>query len=425
MLELLRLTTRLIRRNWRPLDTVSTAALGCGAFLVLASFGPHITVAGQQLPGPYMLLHATFLQFTGFFRAPARLAFIIQWLFALSVGIGLVSLLAERFVARTVACLSLIAGTLFEHMPVELLSRYHYSAPFPVVEELDRHDPTGDQALVVVPDPGSLGPLVFSTMSNWRPVGNAWPDNALLTDYIWFFSVLNDLESSRTGAVLAQRNLKWVLTTTDTARARGQRSPFLHEFFHGNGHTLFRLDGAEKLIADRQAQIEDRLRQIAALRAQSQMPASLSVTATAQGPGATPVPTTEQDSDPLGVVLKFIPEIRTAAVSISYPGPGFPLYDVIELEYSLSRPSPHDVSIYWSSRDIPMSERTRLFATPEVDGRHYKAAFDLSSHPDWLWQDRLSRLRFDVSSILVTGAETVRLYRVTYRRGELPASLSF
>lgn len=230
ILETLRLISRFVQRSWSRQDTYTTSILLVGILLVLASLGPYLTIFGTKIPGPYMLLHKSLLQFTGFYRVPSRLAFITEWLFALVIGFSIWSFLHKSKIHRSIAVTVIIAITLFEHLSIGAGIRYSLGSP-DLVKTLNEIDPDGSDPAVIIPDPQSLGVVGLLSTSNWRPLVNAWPDNPLLTEYKEFFNTTKMLSSSQSQQLLYDRGVKWVLTMTKEASDQAEKTPYLVQKF--------------------------------------------------------------------------------------------------------------------------------------------------------------------------------------------------
>src|SRR5690606_29837846 len=82
--EILRLICKAFSKSWNGLDRLSCGCIIFAFAMILISFGPNYSVGHLS---PYKIFYSIYLSFTGFFRAPARMAFISHWLLVVSTGV--------------------------------------------------------------------------------------------------------------------------------------------------------------------------------------------------------------------------------------------------------------------------------------------------------------------------------------------------
>src|SRR5690606_14177464 len=132
------------------------------------SFGPQFTILSIS---PYRLLYYSYLQFSGFYRAPARIAFIVEWLALVPLSVlllraGSVFPRLERSLAVPV----LLAICWWEHAPMVRPAQFQWQKQ-EIFDVLDEQDPAGDQPYVFISHDMGLAPAL-STTNNWRPTVN-------------------------------------------------------------------------------------------------------------------------------------------------------------------------------------------------------------------------------------------------------------
>lgn len=414
LIESLRLIRQRMRRIWTEQDTISTALIAIAVCFVLATFGPYLQIGRFQFPGPYLAIYKSYLQFTGFFRVPSRLAFISEWLFALSVGILLTATIGKFRIQRTAACVVIVTLTLFEHVPTSSAARWDWNDSFDVNEKLNELDPSGSEPLLILPDPQSLGLPGLVTTSNWRPLVNAWPDNPLLTDYTRFFESINAIESTDAAGLMAQRGVKWIIALSEDVIDQADRSNFLIQEFRQPNRALYRLTKADELREFNDKKRIDAESEI--LKARRALPENPRISvSTIPGYKINGYLTkVEQTSNE----VKLLSE-TDGFLSGTWSFPDFPVrpgvFNQIVIRYTLNKQSDHQIAMYWSSPQVHISQRTYIAGSKKrnADGS-YTATINLSGHPDWMYIDKLQSLRFDFSQIVKTGANAVVVHDIDF-----------
>lgn len=226
--EAARVACAVVRRRVQPLDRLSLFS-GVAAFACMAtSFGPYLVTPWGILHAPYWYLHRLFLEHTGFFRNPARFAFLFQFFSCVSVAI-LLTALANRWKRCLLPVSALVIVIVFlEHWPLEMPPRY-VPASLDSIAELSRREPSGREPFAALPDHRNCM-AGLSTWPQWRPMMNGWPSSALFPAHENMMQVLEEFPTTRSLALLDRTGVKWIATIDTAASGRAVSDSRLSTF---------------------------------------------------------------------------------------------------------------------------------------------------------------------------------------------------
>lgn len=391
--ELTRLGRQLYQRNVSRADKLSLTSLGLGFAIVLCSFGPDFYILGVS---PYRLLYYPILQFTGFFRVPARLAFVAQWLFLVSACtfFSQVRINTHRTVSAAVAAL-ILPLVYFEHVPLThppLIEKTNGH----LLAAMDKRDPSHTEPYMDIrPDMGLR--MALENIPNWRPTANGWLHAALAPEFDQrALAFTEDFPSTTTIGWLATNGVPWVIVHGPERRRILQTDTRFELLTSTPDASIFHLRNLEKAKSDYQEYRKQTASALSALRAET--PASLHWPET---PLVRVVPELAMPFDPAthqielkpgstlppSELTEFLKAPPTFWFSVQ-PAMPFPpgLYDQVTVEYKLDGPpTKHRAHIYWGT--APNLKNTRRLKA-DVDkvkenGNHWKATFDVSENKNW------------------------------------------
>lgn len=415
ILESCRLFLTAIRRRFDMLDRLSISCLLLMIILILSSFGPNFQICGIS---PYRVLYYTYLQFSGFFRTPARLAFISHWLMIVCLAILGLKVLKLRFYEFAVVTLAILGITVFEHVP-----RTHN--PFglftrnKLLTQMDNEDPTGREAFVSIGYDMYLYQALSSTPA-WRPTVNGWFGGALADDFSRRYWNFADFPTTDTIAWLAKNNVPWVLVPDPSFQQQTKADDRLQYQSSDLGVELYRIKNPEQIILEYEKDRVIRRNYLRDLRSSAPpsviWPATKIISAdggygfSMQGNSA------QYETQGENAISAFF-----ALSKIMTPG----LFDQIEVEYEiLSGNSTHQTKLYWQTTTEPMNEKRGIAGlTKPIEGSAtaWKTTFNVFQKIEWMRDDDLVRLRIDFTHFNSLQPVKMKIRRIEFlRKLEIP-----
>lgn len=387
--EGVRLAARAVRRQWDGWDRLSFATMGGAGMLVLCSLGPEYTI---QSVSPYRVLYYTYLQFSGFYRVPARLAFVVEWLAVVPVAVFLHQAgSALPRLERWLAVPTLLAICWYEHAPMVRPAQFQWERQ-EIFSVLDEQDPSGDQPYVFVsPDMGLQAAL--SATDNWRPTVNGWQGSPLgeaFDQRVWSFP---DFPTSSSLGWLANNDVVWVLAADPAIQQRAKVDERLSLVDERQGIALYKIEDAAAVASAYRLELEGLKQKLMAGRTDT--PDVIG------WPGSGIIMPSGGDGFHVdgGKHLYRTGEANFLSTIFDFARavpPGH--YDQIEVEYSvLEGESAHQVKVYWETPEQPFSEKCGMEGVTEEVGNDdgvWRARFIMGDY-EWYSDEGLRRLRLD------------------------------
>ena len=379
--EAVRLTIRFRRKPITPIDLLSLSGFAIAGIVIVCSFGPQFSVLGIS---PYKCLHALYLQFTGFYRVPARLAFVVQWFLLLPIC----ALFATTpWFHRRIVSLGLAALTLpillIEHTPLRQAPPVSRPVHRQLLNFLHAHDPAAAQPYADL-TPGMTLETALSAIPDWRPTLNGWPSAALGARFDHRMRLLtHDFPSTVTVGWLAQQGAPWVIVHGATARQLLSSDERFEYYQSENESHLYRLHDLPGLRQQSESALLAHTRHVQDQRRQS--PDTLALPPDSLAPGSSALPLSNHST--------FDDAPPSHWYAWQSPSPFLPaLYDTLTITYTLpdSNGGKHRAHIYWGEDGATLSParevKGRVRAASKPTRSHqsqYTARFTLSD--SFLW----------------------------------------
>lgn len=405
LVESIRLFCRLITRKFDRWDRLSAGSITVCAVLVLCSFGPNfrIPLGGGLRLSPYILLYKVYLEHTGFFRVPARLAFIVQWVSLIPVGILLMrATLLTRLQTFTYSAAG-IALVLFEHAPATHPFLAEWTR-LTIFDRMDELDPSMKEAFIALDPELSVTWCTLSNAGHWRPAVNGWLSSPLGKDFDQLTGLMKTFPNTATLRWLAENKVKWILASFHAQKAMAEADPRLKLVGSSQGYYLFTLTNPAAILEEWKAETVAWKAQVDAQKAT--LPPE---TAWPGGDFLLPAGGDHLKKTGLGSLIIKTTEVQFASILFDPTKLQAPaVWEAVELKYRLKKPNRHAAKLYWKTEEAPMSEDRAVHATvtaPEETNGVWTARFTPKENPMWLTDKTLTRMRFDFHSFQNTEKE--------------------
>ena len=386
--ELLRLACRAIDKKWDHLDRLSFGCLFFAVILIIISFGPNFTIFNFS---PYKVIYRVYLSFTGFFRAPARMAFLSHWLMVVSVGILSSKLLWNcKQHARVLVAFSFGTICYLESAPSQQNPNGIYT-PLEIIGEIDKHDPSGTEAYVAL----DYNMYLYTALTpgvKWRPTMNGFVTAALGRNFDKMIFHMQDFPTTHTVGYLATHNIPWIITSLPQFQDKLNDDPRFTFVASKQLFNLYRLNDIPTL----KAEYTELLRQ----RAITLNSLSAGIPPVIRWPenlAFRPVSGTNIHNDSNSVTISNAEANHVSAffapASDFTPG----TIGSIIVSYETSNPQDNHASVlYWASKESDITERRKVEGiTKRVDDYHFTTTFNVGGDNTWMIDDSLRQLRFD------------------------------
>ncbi len=420
LIESLRLLCKFLKKSLDGWDRLSIAAILVSSALIICSFGPTYKLSipfteKGNFVSPYRLLYYAYLQYSGFYRAPARLAFIVQWTILLPIAVLFVRIspLVPRL-ERGIFLIAAVAIIIFENVPAERPAQYTPTR-HELLALLDKLDPTKRQPYALLSSQMEVG-VEQCGMTDWRPTVNGWAGSPLGSNFDQRLMHFLDFPTTATLAWMAQNHVPWVIVPDPAMIQKANADSRLSVVAKKQGATLYKIKNPDLLLTLSRAELDRRREELRDLRASA--PGSLtwpssSTLVLISGDGASQIPNE----------LPTFKTLEKNSISVIYDlaqsiPPG--LYDQIEIEYELLEgESTHNTKIYWRSDIEQMGEKRAMEGTEIAEGvanRRWKTIFDLHENISWMQDNILPRVRFDFYDFNSLEPVTLKITEIKFKR---------
>lgn len=391
--ETIRLVIRAGRRQWDDLDRLSAACITFSIIFVLLSFGPNFKIGGVH---PYLIIYKIYLQYTGFFRVPARFAFVVQLLLALPVGVFF-NAVAKKVLLRCPEKLAILAGTVclvcWEHIPQNFKAIVKH-IPIDVLGDLDKINPSGNEAFVGLTQDMLIVPG-FSNTQTWRKSVNGYAGSPIAPWFDQLVPVMRGFPSSESLQWLALNNVPWVVIPDSHYTDLANKDKSLEMVSYKKPFTLYKLKNMEKLKHGYTPEIEQRISELEKDIANTTQPIEISF----EGGCNTVVGGSNLTLEDEGKAIRVSDTTRNyLEVHVAFCRPIIPaLYKEIQVLYEIDeKAGSNEFHVYWKGSDNALSEERKLTGELEkISSGKGMARVKTSNDLKWFEGKDLTLLRLD------------------------------